>query len=1124
MKKKYFFTYFLLFSLLLAYRANATEVGADTKIGTNLNSAQYPQLVYCTNQNNFLLVWNGDEDGKDRIYYNFQDEAGVSGTPVASGTLLSAVVPGKFRYAERPQVAYDASSNTAAVVWQESHIVMKDSVVMAIINTTTKLKTAQIVVASNTWNMSATVSSDQNGTYLVSWYDATTKNIYGRFYDTSGSSVGSDVTLGSVASGYLLPYSIDMDYDSSDGQFLVSWVDLSTNLFSRTVKSDGTLGIVNNYSSISGVINPAIAYNDLTNKFLLVYDDFAGNIAGILTDNTGVKVGGPLTFGSTPGIQAEPDVRLNGDNHAFAVSWHDPTVNAGIWFQEYSPDLVPTFTTAIKIDSKTATSYAPSIAYGGNHLYWVTWFGQSPAMKDEIYLQRYETDYVPVIPVGTEELSYRFANPRITNITGTDYFEFDVQVKADVAGTYFWKGLVNLTFNNSTLSTNIADWVVTKGSSFSGANSLTNPKYDIEMAIDGTSPNAIFNLSYSADANTRYKTATSADFVEATTDYQTLASVRGKIEVNTDVAGVDFNEINMNGQQFYKLSAYPWYSGYKNLNGYDVADFVDTYVGRIYSDNSSLSLKSAKIESLWPGWTQASSLDWSANVNTSVWNGNAVIPGGSIANASNMRIHNQATLSIPVDGEMTVLGETDIKTDGEMRIESDANGTGSFITNTTAGAGLAIAQRYMTTGAWHIVSSPVSGQSIADFLTTNSNVATKNGDLRGMMNYVPDLNAWGDYFTNSTLGNLDTGIGFSIRTNTNSAVAFKGKLQTGIQATTGLSQGNWNCVGNPYTSAIGINNLSSSVNNFLDVNVGNLDPIYAAVYVWDNPDANNGLPGKYTIISNTPTPLTAFDVQQGQAYMVKMNSVATSLDFNSAMQIHTPTLALKSTHGLWPTIKLEAMINSNRASTIIAFNDGMTKGLDPTYDAGLLKDGSDLNLYSRLVEDNGVPFAIQALPSNEFESMIIPIGIGSKTGGEVIFSSELINLPSDVQVILEDKLVHTFTNLSQNVYSTTIEANSTISDRFRIHTSYLTTGLNKESFDGKVSAYAIHNDEIKVKGNVSNQAFATLYDVQGRMILSKRLEQGSLNTILTPNIRTGLYVLFVNDNGKVQGFKIPVTE
>jgi len=720
---------------------------------------------------------------------------------------------------------------------------------------------------------------------------------------------------------------------------------------------------------------------------------------------------------------------------------------------------------------------------------------------------------VLVIPYGSTQLSFRLVNPRIANISaGNDYFEFDVQVKANVAGTYLWEGNVNLDFNNSTLSKNLIDWSADPGPTFIG-------KYSTAVSLSSST----VNVACSGNPAKIQMPATSTDFTEITDSYQTLVTIRGKISNNNGAAGIHFDETLMNGKQFYKLSDSPWYAGYASPNEYESADFVDTYVGRVYSDDSSLSLKSATTVPQ-PGWTQVTSLDWTANVNTSVWNGNAQVPGGSLVLTSNLRIHNPATLTVPEDGEMTVSGETDIKTTDGLLFQSTATGTGSFITGTVSGAGSAVVQRYMTTDAWHIVSSPVSGQSIADFLATNSNVATDDASLRGMMDYNPELNQWNDYFTNSTVGDLGGGKGFCLRTNANSAVSFNGHLKAGNQIVSGLSPDLWNCVGNPYTSAIGINNLSSSGSRFLEENAENLDPSYGAIYVWDNGDINNGVWGKYTIISNTPTPDTGFDVQQGQAFMVKMRAGSSTINFNSGMQIHEPALPLKSIKSLWPTIKLEATVAGQKVSTLIAFNGGMTKGLDPTYDAGLLKGSSDLVVYSRLVEDNGLPFAIQALPSNEYESLIIPIGIDSKTGGEVVFSSELMNLPSDCQVILEDKASHTFTDLSKNVYSTILAANSSISDRFQLHTSYLTTGLNMAFFTGQLSAYAIRNIEIKVKGDVTNQAVATLYDVQGRMILIKNLEAGSLNTIRTPNIRTGIYVLIVKDNNKLQGFKIPVRE
>ena len=512
---------------------------------------------------------------------------------------------------------------------------------------------------------------------------------------------------------------------------------------------------------------------------------------------------------------------------------------------------------------------------------------------------------------------------------------------------------------------------------------------------------------------------------------------------------------------------------------------------------------------------------------TSDWNTESNWCGGVPTSATNIKIPSGVTQ--PIIGVLTSAScnNIDIAGGASLTISSNTTGTGSLIiSGTVSGAGSAQVQRYMTTDAWHIVASPVSGQSIANFLSSNANVATDDVGARGMIDYNPTINDWNNYFTNSTSGNLATGKGFSMRTNANSAVTFSGTLNAGTLSTTGMASGLWNCIGNPYTSAIGINKLSSSSTaSFLTTNASNLDPSYGAIYIWDQPDENNGTWGIYTIISNTPGfgSDAAFDVQQGQAFMVKMNATATSVSYSQAMQLHNPGLVLKSSNSVWPSIKLEASVNGQTSSTLIAFNNQMTKGLDVTYDAGLLRGGADLVIYSRLVEDNGIPFAIQALPTNEFSTMIIPLGVESKTGGELIFSSKFINLPADCQVILEDKLNRTFTDLSIGDYQTVIEANSSSTDRFQLHTSSLSTGL-KGNIADNLSAYAVRNIEIRIKGQVSNQAVATLYDVQGRVILVKTLEEGNLNVVRTPNIKTAIYMLSVNDKGKLQRFKIPVKE
>ena len=100
------------------------------------------------------------------------------------------------------------------------------------------------------------------------------------------------------------------------------------------------------------------------------------------------------------------------------------------------------------------------------------------------------------------------------------------------------------------------------------------------------------------------------------------------------------------------------------------------------------------------------------------------------------------------------------------------------------------------------------------------------------------------------------------------------------------------------------------------------------------------------------------------------------------MQVHQTSTALKSANVSWPGFELTATTAQAKASTIVAFNSKMTTGLDVTYDAGLLRGSSGLELYSRLVTDNGVDFAIQCLPESypEYSGLVIPLGLDCKNG------------------------------------------------------------------------------------------------------------------------------------------------
>lgn len=463
-----------------------------------------------------------------------------------------------------------------------------------------------------------------------------------------------------------------------------------------------------------------------------------------------------------------------------------------------------------------------------------------------------------------------------------------------------------------------------------------------------------------------------------------------------------------------------------------------------------------------------------------------------------------------------------------IRVKSDSTGTGSLITSAANHTRTSVADRWMPAGKWNLVSAPIT-QKVSVFLMANPAIET-NGVLRAMMDYNPGQKNWNPFFsTGATDGDLGNGRGFAMHVGAaNAAVTFTGSLQTGTLSATGLTAGAWNCVGNPYTSALGINSTSSASDDFLTANVAttsNLDPSYAAIYIWEQTDLSTNQSGGYTIISNVPVSSTAFNIQQGQAFLVKTNTNATSVDFNHNMQLHIPNLKLKAAEITWPVIQLIATVNNQNSTAYLAFNDQMTKGLDPTYDVGMLRTNSPLSVYTHLIEDNGIPFVIQSLPGSSIETNIIPVGLESMAGGEVIFSAKTISLPSDCKVILEDKATKTFTDLQAGVYKINIPAKSVSTDRFQLHTSTRTiSDLQPQPALNDLKAFEFQNTEIHIIGPVTSQALATVYDVLGRIVLNSKLNEGNLNTIPTTNLNSGIYLLKVVDNGVLHVFKILITQ
>ncbi len=540
---------------------------------------------------------------------------------------------------------------------------------------------------------------------------------------------------------------------------------------------------------------------------------------------------------------------------------------------------------------------------------------------------------------------------------------------------------------------------------------------------------------------------------------------------------------------------------------------------QVYRNN----VASSSIFQTTGNWSTAS--NWSAG-----------LPGATtdVTIAANCNIDGNYTVkdvTVNAGQQVTIASGSTLTTSGNLILKSDASGTASLIGTTTVG-GTTMAERYMTGNAWHLVSPIAASGSISTFIQAPGN-SIPSKDVGGtnryaMMDYDETTNKWNTYYAATTTDILPAGKGYSMRRASDGIVTFTGDLTSGTKLVwLGMSGMGWNCIGNPYTSAINMNNAANASYNFLKTNAidntSTLDPSYACMYVWDDATLSYKILGN---VSYGTRDLLQNVLQSGQGFFVKAASEGVIVQFTQDMQVHSTSTNLKSAEAAWPGFELTASASGVKASTVVAFNSAMTKGLDPTYDAGLLRGSNGLSLYTKLIDDNGVDFAIQCLPEKGMDSFVIPVGLDAKAGGEVKFSATATSLPDGCNIILEDRLNKTLTLLeSGKELAVTVAANTSGTGRFYIHTSNLTTGISgllpEEGFSLK--AYPA-DGIIRIEGQVSCLAKAYLFSTSGSNLGMFNLQEGTRNNIPASGLATGVYLLKITDGSKQFNTKVVIYE
>jgi len=464
-----------------------------------------------------------------------------------------------------------------------------------------------------------------------------------------------------------------------------------------------------------------------------------------------------------------------------------------------------------------------------------------------------------------------------------------------------------------------------------------------------------------------------------------------------------------------------------------------------------------------------------------------------------------------------------------LEIISNDAGSGSVIFNSVVGSGTFYFERYMSgtvdgVKKWHRFSTPVSDCEFMSFFdNVNGNGKTIEIDSdQTMFSFGIDSenkNNWEHFFRKDKVGisgGLILGKGYSIALKTDNKVRMSGyPADSTVTIPITYSAGNrpeggfgWNSLGNPFTSAI-------SVSSFFATNSSQMDPVYGGLYIWNSD-------GYYEVLSRGSN---MTHLQVGQGFFVRSKVGGGNITFNYAMREHATGAIFKSAVIPWPSIELKAATKDMSRTTAITFNSKMTLGLDPSYDAAILKSGGGLELYTKLVEDNGTDFAIQCLPDAGFDKMVIPVSLDLTTGGEVTFSAKSANLPAGYAPVLEDRLtgISTPLNTDEASYKVTLPSNTSGIKRFYLHLSDTKTApavavkaevaaaipSNSSIINQNIARIKVYpiGREIHIQGVVDDQNVAMLYDITGRSVGVYPLQAADNITLYPEGINNGIYLL-----------------
>jgi hypothetical protein len=482
------------------------------------------------------------------------------------------------------------------------------------------------------------------------------------------------------------------------------------------------------------------------------------------------------------------------------------------------------------------------------------------------------------------------------------------------------------------------------------------------------------------------------------------------------------------------------------------------------------------------------------------WTGGTNTDWGDSNNWTNGLPNSTTDVTINNTGNPPIIGATTGASVKDLTIDEPDGltilGGGSLIvTGTQYGVGLITYTRTLSTN-WHLVASPVVGQFYDDTWVSNNGIDTSGaGNNVGIAAYITSNDTWAYAQSGQQATEFVNGKGFAILRANAGDVSVTGDVNQGDGSFSMVRTGNgYNLLGNPYMSYV---DSGAALSN----NTAKLRE--QTIWLWNGASFDTYTAGQ------------GFKIAPGQGFFVQasVSGTFTILESNQSHQSDTFQRPLVN-----PEIYLTLTDDSKTSIAKIYYIEGTTTSFDNGYDGSMFGASSNaFAIYTHLVgnEQGQVGnsqvqgYAVQSLPTENYENMIVPVGVNATRGTTITIEATLNNFPEGINVYLADKQENRVTLLETDTsYSTTLEEDLNGVGRFYIHTTpnALSSGEVLDSIP--LSIFSLDSETLHIEGVATGTAYLQLYTMLGKELMQTSFEGTGLNEILLPNhLNAGIYIV-----------------